>query len=119
MNSTPKYKASFFLFAALPIIFFLLFGFDGMDVADRGFIPAFAYRIYSGEVIYQDFYYVRPPLTPYLHTFEMLLFPESLEMVGYRFFFYVFVWLSVFFSIRALQRFFDFEKVGISQWLIG
>lgn len=119
MNSAPTYKASFLLFAGLPILFFLLFGFHGMDVADRGFIPAFAHRIVSGESIYQDFYYVRPPLTPYLHTFEMALFPETLEMVAYRFFFYVFVWLSVLFSVLSLRKFFDFEKIGVSPWLLG
>lgn len=119
MNSAPNYKASFLLFAALPVVYFLLFGFHGMDVADRGFIPAFAHRIVSGEVIYQDFYYVRPPITPYLHTFEMLLFPETLEMVAYRFFFYLFVWLSVLFSLLSLRKFFDFQKIGISPWLLG
>ncbi len=119
MNSAPNYKASFLLFAALPVVFFLLFGFHGMDIADRGFIPAFAHRIVSGEAIYQDFYYVRPPVTPYLHTFEMLLFPETMEMVAYRFFFYVFVWLSVLFSILSLRKFFDFQKIGISPWLLG
>lgn len=119
MNSISKVKASFILFAALPVVFFLAFGFHGMDVADRGFIPAFADRILAGETIYQDFYYVRPPLTPYLHTFEMLLFPDSLEMVVYRFFFYVFMWLSVWFSILALKRYFDFERMGVSPWLLG
>jgi hypothetical protein len=119
MNSAPNYKASFLFFAALPVVFFLLFGFHGMDVADRGFIPAFAHRIVSGEVIYQDFFYVRPPLTPYLHTFEMVLFPDSMEMVAYRFFFYAFVWLSVLFSILSLKKFFDFGKIGISPWVLG
>src|SRR5688572_425468 len=110
MKSASRYTLSFLLFAGLPIAFFLLFGFDGMDVADRGFIPAFAYRILSGQAIYQDFFYVRPPLTPYLHTFEMALLPDSLEMVGYRFFFYVFLWLSILFSILSLRKFFDFER---------
>jgi hypothetical protein len=119
MNFTSKLKPSFVLFAALPVLFFILFGFDGMDVADRGFIPAFADRILAGETVYQDFYYVRPPLTPYLHTFEMAIFPDALEMVAYRFFFYVFVWLSVLFSILALKRYFDFEKMGVSPWLLG
>lgn len=119
MKSLFASKAGFWLFAALPVMFFFLYGFHGMDAADRGFIPAFSYRILSGEVIYQDFFYVRPPLTPYLHTFEMALFPDSLEMVAYRFFFYVFIWLSVLFSILALRRYFDFEQLGLSPWLMG
>ncbi|MFM2375325.1 MAG: hypothetical protein RLZZ165_422, partial [Bacteroidota bacterium] len=71
MNRISRVKASFILFASLPLLFFLVFGFDGMDASDRGFIPALSYRILSGQVMYQDFYYVRPPVTPYLHTFEM------------------------------------------------
>ncbi len=119
MPSTTKDKIGFFIFAALPVVFFLLFGFDGMDAADRGFIPAFAYRILDGQTIYQDFYYVRPPLTPYLHTFEMALFPETMEMMAYRFFFYVFMWFSVVLSILALRPHFDFGKLGVSPWLLG
>jgi hypothetical protein len=69
--------------------------------------------------MYQDFYYVRPPVTPYLHTFEMALFPETMVMVAYRFFFYVFLWLSVFFSVKTLQRYFDFGKTGASPWWLG
>lgn len=119
MQSTSNFKASFILFAALPVVFFLVFGLDGMDAADRGFIPAFASRILSGQTIYQDFFYVRPPLTPYLHTFEMALFPEALEMAAYRFFFYAFMWLSVLLSILSLRRFFDVGQIGLSPWLLG
>jgi hypothetical protein len=119
MNPSPKFSASFFLFAALPVVFFLLFGFHGMDAADRGFIPALAYRILSGEVIYHDFFYVRPPLSPYLHTFEMALFPASMEMMAYRFFFYVFMWLPIYWSIRSLEQYFDFSQMGVSPWMLG
>jgi hypothetical protein len=119
MNSSSRLSIGFFVFAALPILFFILFGFHGMDAADRGFIPALAYRIMSGEVIYHDFFYVRPPLSPYLHTFEMALFPESMEMVAYRFFFYVFMWMPIYWSIRSLERFFDMGKLGVSPWLLG
>jgi energy-converting hydrogenase Eha subunit E len=119
MKNNPKFNPAFLLFAALPVVFFLLFGFHGMDAADRGFIPALAYRILSGEVIYHDFYYVRPPLTPYLHTIEMILFPANWEMLAYRFFFYAFMWLSIFWSLKALQKFFDFEAIGVSPWLLG
>lgn len=119
MNSGSPYKPSLILFATLPVACFLLFGFHGMDAADRGFIPALAYRILSGEVMYHDFFYVRPPLSPYFHTIEMALLPESWEMIGYRFVYYWFMWLPIYWSIRSLERYFDFGKMGVSPWILG
>ncbi|MFN8393238.1 MAG: hypothetical protein U0176_01045 [Bacteroidia bacterium] len=117
--ASPKSKAAFYIFASLPLVYFLLFGFHGMDAADRGFIPALAYRILGGEVIYRDFFYVRPPLTPYLHTLEMALLPDTWEMIGYRLVYYVFMWLPIYWSIRALERYVDFGKMGVSPWILG
>ncbi len=101
------------------MLFFSLFGNFGLDTTDRGFIPGLAYRIISGQVIYKDFFYVRPPVSPYLHSLEMLLFPANLELVAYRFVYYLFIWLTVYWTIKSLMRFFDFEEMGISPWLLA
>ncbi|MDP5172683.1 MAG: hypothetical protein NWR72_20740 [Bacteroidia bacterium] len=39
---------------------------------DQGFVQGLAWRVWQGEHIYQDFDYVRPPLTPWLHSIWFL-----------------------------------------------
>lgn len=119
MRFSIRNNSSFLIFAGLPVLFFSLFGNFGLDTTDRGFLPGLAYRILSGQVIYKDFFYVRPPLSPYLHSLEMLLFPANLEMVAYRMVYYLFVWLTVYWTVKSLMRFFDFEEMGVSPWLFA
>ncbi len=115
-TSNQVYKLLFFL---LPLIYFLLYAWYGFDDTDQGFILSLSYRITIGEVPHTDFLYVRPPLTPLLHSLEMMLLPENIEVIGMRFFGYVYLWLSVLFSVLALRNAFDFSKLQVSPWLIG
>lgn len=98
----------------LSVLYFLAYGFHGLCDTDQGFIPALAYRIVSGEIPYLDFLYVRPPLSLYVHALVQYILPDSMEMLGERFLFYLFMSLSVFWTIRGLQHFFDFRTIGIS-----
>lgn len=115
-TSNQVFKLLFFL---LPLIYFLLYAWYGFDDTDQGFILSLSYRITTGEVPHTDFIYVRPPLTPLLHSLEMALLPENIEMIGMRFFGYIYLWLSVLFSVLALRNAFDFSKLQVSPWLIG
>jgi hypothetical protein len=45
----------------------------GLDTEDGGFILGLSWRILSGDVPYRDFFYVRPPLSLYLHALPLLL----------------------------------------------
>ncbi|MEM8886582.1 MAG: hypothetical protein AAGD28_01260 [Bacteroidota bacterium] len=98
----------------LAVLYFLAYGFHGMSDTDQGFISALSYRVLQGEIPYVDFIYIRPPLSLYLHAFIQSFIPASLEILGERFIFYLFMALSVFWTIRGLQHFFDFRKIGIS-----
>lgn len=109
----------FWAFALLPILYFCLYAFKGFSDTDSGFIPALSYRVLNGEIPGRDFFYVRPPLSPYLHTLELILLPDSLEMVGMRFFYYLYMWLAVWLGIQSLRSQFDFQKLGLSPWLLG
>lgn len=115
-TSGQVFKTLFFL---MPVLYFLLYGWYGFDDTDQGFIVSLCYRILNGEVPHQDFFYVRPPLTPLLHTIEMWLLPESIEVIGMRFFGILYIWLSVLFGILALRKFFNFEELFISPWLLA
>ncbi|MEM0999171.1 MAG: hypothetical protein AAGN35_19100 [Bacteroidota bacterium] len=118
-NSVNQDRIYKILFFALPVLYLLLYGFHGFCDTDQGFIPGMAYRITLGEMPVRDFIYVRPPLSPFLHTLELWLLPDRLEMLGSRFLFFVFVWLSVRLSLASLARFLDFGKLGVSPWVIG
>ncbi|MCK5923915.1 MAG: hypothetical protein KAG66_23475, partial [Methylococcales bacterium] len=115
-NPNQVFKILFFL---LPILYFILYGSYGFDETDQGFIVSLCYRILIGEVPHEDFFYVRPPLTPLLHSLEMALLPENIELIGMRFFGILYLWLTVLFSLLAFRRLFDFEQLNISVWHLG
>ncbi|MEM7036042.1 MAG: hypothetical protein AAF570_03610 [Bacteroidota bacterium] len=110
------FKLVFFL---LPIIYGLLYAFDGWDDSDRGFIPALCHRIVNGELPYLDFLYVRPPGTPFVHALEMAILPDNIEMLGMRLNFYLFEWLAVLFAVLTLRRFFSFKELGIPMYMFA
>lgn len=98
----------------LPVLAYLAFGLHGFCDTDQGFIQALAWRIYQGEIPYQDFIYVRPPLTIYLHSLTLFIFPHSWVLAIERFLFYLMMGLSVYWSTRSLTSFFDFKEIGLS-----
>ncbi len=60
----------------------------GHFLMDDGFILAFAWRIWNGEVPYRDFIFHKTPLTLYLHSLWLLL-PDNVPYIGARFGFYL------------------------------
>lgn len=108
-----------FLFLLMPLIYFLLYGRHGFDETDQGFIVSLSYRISLGEIPHLDFMYVRPAVTPILHTLEMILLPEQIEVIGMRFFGILYLWLSVLFAVLTFRKAFDFKQIYISPWLLG
>ena len=107
------------LFFILPLVYFALFGWRGFSDTDQGFIQGIAWRLQLGQTPFQDFIYVRPMLSPWIHYGLQLILPEKFQILGSRFFFYLFMWGSVFLGVGALKRFFEVEKWGISGWLLG
>jgi hypothetical protein len=94
--------------------YFLIYGNYGWSDTDQGFIQALSYRITLGEVPYRDFIYIRPPLSPYLHSLSMLLLPESLQTLAERFLFFLFCAIGVWLATLTLRTRFDFRQIGIS-----
>ena len=103
----------------LPLLYFLAYGFFGFCDTDQGFIQALSWRIIQGEVPYLDFIYVRPPLSLYFHTLLFFILPDSWVVLGERFLFYFLMSLSVFWSIRSLQAFYEFEGMGFSPFILA
>lgn len=107
------------IFAALPVVYAVLYGHNGFADTDGGFIPGLAYRVLNGEVPYLDFIYVRPPLSPVLHSLELWLWPDTWELFGMRLDYYLMLWASVAFGIMALRRHMPMENLGILPWALG
>ena len=116
VNSTGRLRV---ISIILPIIYFLAFGFWGFSDTDQGFIQALSWRIINGQVPYLDFIYVRPPVSPYLHTIPFYILPDQWVILGERFLFYLFISLSVFWTTRSLEVHFDFQKIGLSRELFA
>lgn len=95
----------------LGIAYFLAYALYGFADTDQGFIQALSWRVWQGEIPYQDFVYVRPPLSLYLHALPLRLpYPVLAE----RLLFYLGFSLTVALTTRTLQAFFDFQPLGIS-----
>jgi hypothetical protein len=60
----------------------------GHYLMDDGFILAFGWRIWNGEVPYRDFIFHKTPLSLYLHSLWLLL-PNNLTYLAPRFGFYL------------------------------
>lgn len=120
MDSTPRIERTFkVLFFSLPVLYFLLYGFWGFSDTDGCFIPALSYRVASGQIPHQDFFYVRPALSPLLHALEMLLLPDNLVMIGMRLIAYLMMMVSIWLGLESLKSHFDFKELGLSPWLLG
>lgn len=120
MEASPRFEQfSKVLFFSLPLLYFVLYGFWGFSETDGCFIPALSYRVVSGEIPHQDFFYVRPALSPLLHSLELLLLPDNLEMIGLRFVAYLMMGASIWLALESLKSQFDFKAIGISPWVLG
>ncbi len=63
---------------------------------DDGYVLALAWRVIHGEIPHRDFIYVRPALTPLLHTL-WFLFPERLQFQAARLGYHV--WMGAVFLL--------------------
>jgi len=67
----------------------------GHYLMDDGFILAFGWRIWNGEVPYRDFIFHKTPLSLYLHSLWLLL-PDNLPYIAARFGFYMQMFVTAF-----------------------
>lgn len=95
----------------LGVLYFFAYGFYGLSDTDQGYIQSMSWRILQGDQPYLDFIYVRPPLSPYIHTLGLLL---PMPILLSRLLFYLTCSLTVWLCTRSLQRYFDFQPIGVS-----
>ena len=107
-----KYLTIFLTFM-LPILYFFLYASYGFSDTDDGFILANSYKIFNGEIPYKDFFYVRPPISIYLHSIPYFLVPENYVFIFERFLFFSFISIYSYISLLILENHFKELKENI------
>jgi hypothetical protein len=108
-----------YIFFLLPFVYFFLYGRYGYNDIDGEFILGLSWRIVQGEIPYRDFIWIRPPLSPVLHSLTLFFLPANYQVIFERFLFYMFVWLYSFSAAYALDRFFDLGQMRLNKYLLG
>lgn len=111
-----KYKI---LFCLVVGAYMLIYAPYGLTEADDGFITGLSWRIFNGELIYKDFIYVRPPLSPLFHALPFYILPVDYVIIFERFFFYLSIALSSLFAAKSLGKLFDFSRIGVDPYLLS
>lgn len=110
------YKSILFL---LPFIYLFSFGRYGFEDSDSGFIVGMGWRILNGELPYRDFYYVRPPLSPYLSALYLYILPEYGQLFYIRFITYLMILLTAIMTTSILEKFYNFEELKLNKYLFS
>lgn len=108
------------LFAILiPLAYLALYAPYGMDTTDFGFFYGHPWRILQGEVPFRDFYYTKPPVSLYWHSFWLWLMPERLSVLSGKAGFLAEMLGNAWLGSLFLHRIFAFSKIGISLPLLA
>lgn len=110
------YKVILFL---LPIIYLFFFGRYGFEDSDSGFIVGLGWRILNGELPYKDFYYVRPPLSPYLSAIYLHVLPEHGQLLFIRLITYIMVLLTAIMTTNILDKFYNIEDLKLNKYVFS
>jgi hypothetical protein len=115
--STTRLKHPLLLLLTLAGLYYLVFGRYGYHPTDQGFVSALAWRVWLGQTPYLDFIYVRPPLSAYLHAWEMAL-PATWHLRAGRLVFYLQMALATWWMLRSLEHSLQLRQRGVSLgWL--
>lgn len=105
-----KHRHFIILFILIIISYFFAYAFYGYNDGDDGYVLALSWRVFNGEIPYRDFIFVRPPLSPLLHSLPLCIIPENYQVLFERFLFFVFVGSSSMFSALALDKVFKLRE---------
>lgn len=106
------------LFIIFVISYFVVYGFYGYNDADDGYVLAFSWRVFNGEIPYRDFISVRPPLTFLFHSLPLYFIPDNYQIIFERFLFYVLMALSCLFCSLSLVNVFK-QNFQINSYLLA
>ncbi len=111
--TTNTYKYLFFGIIAFYCLVLSQFGFENWD---SGFIQGFSWRIINGEDVYQDFLYIRPPVSAYFHAMFMQVLPEEGQYFFMRIVGYLLFGLQVFFTVSGFDKLYNLKSINVDKW---
>ena len=106
-----------------PFVFFAILAFycvyiakNGFEEWDTGFIAGLAWRIINGEVMYRDFIYTKPPVTPYFASIFMYLLPQNGQFYYIRCINLILFAVQVSLTVFAVNNIFNLKKLNFNLW---
>lgn len=115
----PKQNLFRILFFISPVFYFLIIGrFDFNDI-DSGWMTAMSWRIFNGETPYKDFIYIKPFLTPYLHTIPLYFIPHNYIVIFERFFALFLIWGASYLSTLIINKLHPLKSIHIDKFLFA
>lgn len=98
---------SWFVLAAIVILYGLLYAPYGLENNDGGFILGLAHQTFLGSSFFDDIVYVRPPVSPILHSFVFHYPFASAPVFADRFFVFLEIATYSVLSARLAQKLFS------------
>lgn len=108
----------FLLILVFPLIFATIFWRFGLEDSDSGFLIGLGWRIYNSEIIYKDFLYIRPPLSPYLIYIFLEILPEYGQIFYLRVLNSYQLMIGIVLTYSCLNKFYSFEELKINFGLL-
>lgn len=109
------YQLLFFITISIYCIFLAPLGFENWDT---GFISGFSWRLLNSERIYEDFLYIRPPVSAYFHSIYLRILPEEGQYFYMRIIGYLLFALQTFCAVSGFDKLFDLKKLGLDKWVL-
>lgn len=92
---------------------------NGYEEWDSGFVTGLAWRIINGEVMYRDFIYTKPPLTPYYASFLISVLPDEGQFYFIRCINYITFAAQVLLTVFAINNIYNLKQYGLNLWAVA
>ena len=112
-----KFLYPFILFLVLAF-YCLYIGRNGYEQWDSGFISGLSWRILNGELMYTDFIYTKPPVTPYFASIFMYLLPQEGQFYYIRCINLLLFAVQVSLTVFAIQNIYNLKKLNFNLWAL-
>ena len=107
-------NASKIIFFLLPIFYFFAYAPYGQENNDTGFILGLAWQVFNGASLYEDIIYIRPPISPLLHSVLFYL-PWDAAAITSRALFYIQVFVYNLLTVRLFVS--DFNSSSVAYYI--
>jgi len=118
MKILPLKNLYFFIFLSVVLFYCLFLSQYGFENWDTGFMTGFSWRISNGENAYQDFTYIRPPISAYFHAIFLEILPQNGQYYFIRIIGYFLFATQVFFAVSGFDNLFNLKNWKANKWAL-